>query len=93
MEKGICCICGHYNNLTYEHIPPQGSGNSSIVKSYELEYFTADNEEKLLENLDKQIFTNLIEGKNINNTNEDLAFMELANIAIILSKLCMIKIT
>ena len=63
MKKGICCICGHYNNLTYEHIPPQRSGNSSIVKSYELKYITADNEEKLLENLDKQTFDALIEGK------------------------------
>ena len=35
MEKGICCICGLYKNLTYEHIPPQGSGNSSNVKSYD----------------------------------------------------------
>lgn len=63
MEKGICCICGHYNNLTYEHIPPRGCGNSSIIKSYELKYITADNDEKLLENLNKQSFTNLIEGK------------------------------
>lgn len=63
MEKGICCICGLYKNLTYEHIPPQGSGNSSNVKSYEINYINESNEEKLLENLDKHTFVNLIEGK------------------------------
>lgn len=63
MEKGICCICGLYKNLTYEHIPPHGSGNSLNVKSYKFDYINVDNDEKLLENLNKHTFSNLIEGE------------------------------
>lgn len=63
MEKGICCICGCYKDLTYEHIPPQGSGNSVNVKSYKFNYINVDNEYTLLENLNKHTFVNLIEGK------------------------------
>lgn len=63
MEKGICCICGCYKNLTYEHIPPRGSGNSINVKSYKINYINVEDEDTLLENLNKHTFDNLIEGK------------------------------
>lgn len=63
VEKGFCCICGLEKNLTYEHIPPQGSGNSLNVKSYKLNYINAKDEENLLKNLGKHTFVNLIEGK------------------------------
>lgn len=63
MEKGICCICGCYKNLTYEHIPPRGSGNSKNVKSYKINYINVDDEDTLLENLNKPTFDDLTEGK------------------------------
>lgn len=63
MKKGICCICGCYKNLTYEHIPPRGSGNSENVKSYKINYINADDKDTLIENLNKQTFDNLIKGK------------------------------
>lgn len=31
---GICHVCGETKHLTFEHIPPQSSGNTAPVKQY-----------------------------------------------------------
>ena len=35
MKKGICCICGEYKELTFEHIPPNKAFNYCRAKSIE----------------------------------------------------------
>jgi len=33
--NGVCHICGEVKKLTYEHIPPRATGNSTRTKSYD----------------------------------------------------------
>ena len=35
--EGICCICGEYKKLTFEHIPPKSAFNDRSVVLHKIE--------------------------------------------------------
>ncbi len=47
-EKGVCCICGQYTDLTFEHIPPKAAFNHFNLKLYDFYNYFINNDTRYI---------------------------------------------